>query len=156
MKLPRSASGWTIAVFGVMALLFGVVTLTLPDVVLTMLGFEVPVQRAAGDHTRTFLAASAVASLNMGVYYLVAAATNWRPFFFFTVPFRLLTFTIFTVLVVTDVAPAAFFGVAGWEALGALATGVALWLERRGGGVSGSQTSPPTQATAGMAGTAGQ
>jgi hypothetical protein len=155
MKLPRSASGWTIAVFGVMALLFGVVTLTLPDVVLTMLGFEVPDQRAAGDYTRTFLAASAVSSLNMGVYYLVAAATNWRPFFFFTVPFRLLTFTVFTVLVVTQVAPAPFLGVAVWEALGALATGVALWAEPRSSGAFGAQTRPPTRATVGMAGTAG-
>lgn len=155
MNLPRSASGWTIAVFGVMALLFGVVTLALPDVVLAMLGFEVPDQRAVGDHTQTFLAASAVASLNMGVYYLVAAATDWRPFFLLTVPFRLLTFTIFTVLVVTDVAPRPFFGVALWEALGALATGVALWVERSGGGAPGSQTRPPTRATAGLAGTAG-
>ncbi len=87
--------------------------------------------RAAGDYTKTFMAASSMASLNMGVYYLVAVATEWRPFYLFTVIFRLVTFTVFTVLVVTDAAPARFFGVAAWEGLGAVATGVALWFERK-------------------------
>lgn len=130
MKLPRCASGWTMAVFGVMALLFGVVGLVSPDLMLAMLGFEVIEERSAGDYTPAFLAASSVAALNMGVYYLVAVATDWRPFFLFTVPFRLLTFTIFTVLVLTDVAPGRFLGMAFWEGLGALATGIALWVER--------------------------
>jgi hypothetical protein len=71
-----------------------------------------------------------MASLNMGVYYLVAVATSWRPFYLFTVPFRLLTFTVFTILVLAEVAPARFLGVAIWEGVGAVATGVALWFER--------------------------
>ncbi|HEX6970470.1 MAG TPA: hypothetical protein VF174_16880 [Micromonosporaceae bacterium] len=131
MRPPRSASAWTMAVFGASALLFGILTLVAPDLVLAMLGFEVPVERASGDYTRTFLAASAVASLNMGVYYLVAVATDWRPFFLFTVPFRLLTCTVFLVLVLVGVAPGRFVGVAAWEGLGALATGLALAVERR-------------------------
>jgi hypothetical protein len=130
---PRTAAGWTIAVLGAMAALFGVVGLVWPDAVLAGLGFETvdPAQRAAGDHTRVFLAASSMASLNMGVYYLVAAATEWRPFFRFTVPFRLLTFTVFVLLVVADVAPARFLGVAAWEGLGAVATGLALASDAR-------------------------
>jgi hypothetical protein len=131
--LPRTAAGWTIAIFGVMALLSGVVGLVSPDTTLSGLGFETlaPAERAAGDHTRVFMAASSMASLNMGVYYLVAAATEWRPFFLFTVPFRLLTFTVFSVLVLTDVAPGRFFTVALLEGLGAVATGVALWWDAR-------------------------
>jgi hypothetical protein len=130
MKLPRSPAGWTMAVFGVLAIVMGVVGLVSPDTLLKLLGFEVLGDRAAGDYTKTFMAASSMASFNMGVYYLVAVATEWRPFYVFTVAFRLVTFTVFTILVVTDAAPARFFGVAAWEGLGAVATGVALWFER--------------------------
>jgi len=119
------------AVFGVLAIAMGVVGLVNPDTLLRLLGFEVLSERAAGDHTKTFMAASSMASLNMGVYYLVAVATEWRPFYLFTVLFRLVTFTVFTTLVVTEAAPGRFFGVAAWEGLGAIATGVALWFERK-------------------------
>ncbi|GIF52898.1 hypothetical protein DFJ67_2550 [Asanoa ferruginea] len=118
------------AVFGVLAIVLGIVGLVSPDTLLRMLGFEVLGDRAAGDYTKTFMAASSMASLNMGVYYLVAVATEWRPFYLFTVIFRLVTFTVFTILVLTEAAPARFFGVAAWEGLGAVATGVALWFER--------------------------
>lgn len=132
MRLPRDASGWTMAVFGVLAVIMGVVGLVAPDALLALLGFErlAGADRAPGDHTRTFMAASSMASLNMGVYYLVAVATDWKPFYRFTVAFRLLTFTVFTILVLTEVAPTRFLGVAIWEGAGAVATGVALWFER--------------------------
>lgn len=133
MKLPRSVSGWTMAVFGVLALLMGAIGLIRPELLLTLLGFEVlpTAQRTAGDYTQTFMAASSMASFNMGVYYLLAATADWQPFFRFTVVFRLVTFTVFTVLVVTHVAPVRFLGVALWEGIGALVTGGALWFERR-------------------------
>lgn len=138
--LPRSVAAWTIAVFGVLALLLGAVGLVRPELLLTLLGFEVlsPAERAAGDHTRTFLAASSMASVNMGVYYLLAARRNWRPFFRFTVIFRLVTFAVFSGLVLAEVAPARFFGVAAWEGLGAVATGVGLWLDGRRRGPASS------------------
>ena len=126
--------------FGATAALFGVVGLVWPDAVLAGLGFQVvgPDRRGPGDYTRVFLAASSMASLNMGVYYLVAAATEWRPFYRFTVVFRLLTFAVFTSLVLTDVAPARFLGVALWEGAGAVATGLALAYEARArSGVTG-------------------
>lgn len=131
--VPRSVAGWTIAVFGVMAVLFGVFGLGSPETVLAMLGFEVldPAARVTGDHTRTFMAAASMASFNMGVYYLLAAATEWRVFFRFTVAFRLLTWLVFSALVLLDVAPGRFVGVALWEAIGAVATGLALAYERR-------------------------
>ncbi|MGW0431872.1 hypothetical protein ACWDV4_04905 [Micromonospora sp. NPDC003197] len=133
MKWPRSVPGWTIAVFGGLALLLGVVGLVWPETLLALLGFEAvePSARAAGDHTRTFMAASSMAAVNMGVYYLVAAATEWRPFFRFTVAFRLLTCVVFTLLVLMETAPGGFVGVALWEGLGAVATGAALWFEHR-------------------------
>ncbi|MFG1891789.1 hypothetical protein ACGFIR_28440 [Micromonospora sp. NPDC049051] len=132
MRLPRSAAGWTIAVFGVLALLMGAIGLVWPEALLHLLGLEVPATRAPGDHTGTFLTASSMASFNMGVYYLLATATEWRPFFRFTVVFRLVTFTVFSIAVLTDVAPGRFFGVAVWEALGAVATLVGLrWDDRR-------------------------
>ncbi|GAA1879729.1 hypothetical protein GCM10009687_54920 [Asanoa iriomotensis] len=119
------------AVFGVLAIIMGVVGLLSPDTLLKSLGFEVLGSRPPGDYTKTFMAASSMASFNMGVYYLVAVATEWRPFYLFTVVFRLVTCTVFTGLVVTEAAPARFFGVAAWEGLGAVATGVALWFERK-------------------------
>ncbi|MGN9767578.1 hypothetical protein ACTMS2_20775 [Micromonospora sp. SD12] len=134
MRLPRSAAGWTIAVFGVLALLMGAVGLLWPEALLRLLGLEVPATRAAGDHTGTFLTASSMASFNMGVYYLLATATEWRPFFRFTVLFRLVTFTVFSIAVLADVAPGRFFGVALWEGLGAAATAVGLWWDGRRAG----------------------
>lgn len=142
MRLPRSAAGWTIAVFGVLALALGLVGLIRPETLLRMLGFEViaAADRASGDYTRTYIAASSMAAVNMGVYYLVATYTEWRAFFRFTVVFRLVTFSVFTTLVLTGSAPGRFFGVALWEGLGAVATGVALWLDNRRSGAA--PTSP--------------
>lgn len=131
MRLPRSSAGWTIAVFGVLALLMGALGLLWPEAQLRMLGFEVPQSRAAGDYTGTFLTASAMASFNMGVYYLLATATEWRAFYRFTVVFRLVTFTVFTIVVLADIAPGRFFMVALWEGLGAVATAVALHRDAR-------------------------
>ncbi|QLQ38350.1 hypothetical protein [Micromonospora robiginosa] len=142
MRLPRSGAGWTIAVFGLLALLLGALGLIWPETQLRLLGFEVPAERAPGDYTGTFLTASSMASFNMGVYYLLAVATEWRPFYRFTVWFRLVTFTVFTIAVLSDVAPGRFFGVAAWEGLGALATAAGLWWDAR-------------RATAGPAGAVG-
>ncbi|MFE9654020.1 hypothetical protein [Micromonospora sp. NPDC006431] len=138
MRLPRSGAGWTITVFGVLALLLGALGLIWPEAQLRMLGFEVPAERAPGDYTGTFLTASSMASFNMGVYYLLAVATEWRPFYRFTVWFRLVTFTVFSIAVLSDVAPDRFFGVAAWEGLGAVATAVGLrWDARRAAAAGG-------------------
>ncbi|GAA3685566.1 hypothetical protein GCM10022224_057920 [Nonomuraea antimicrobica] len=129
MRLPRSFSGWTMAVFGVLAFVLGVLGLISPDTLLVMLGFEVVDVRPVGDYTLVYMAASSMAAVNMGVYYVFAASADYTPFFRWTVPFRLVTFTVFTMLVVTGAAPAEFFGVGLWEGLGALITGFALWRE---------------------------
>ncbi|MFJ3159600.1 hypothetical protein [Streptomyces kanasensis] len=121
------------AVFGLLATSLGAVGLAAPDVLLTVMGFE-PVPdgaRAAGDHTLVFLTASSMAAVNMGVYYVLAALADWRAFFGWTVPFRLLTCAVFTVAVVTGRAPAGFLGVGLWEAAGAAATWAALRREHR-------------------------
>ncbi|MFF5174125.1 hypothetical protein ACFY3U_15965 [Micromonospora sp. NPDC000089] len=143
MRLPRSGAGWTIAVFGVLALVLGALGLIWPEAQLRLLGFEVPARRAAGDYTGTFLTASSMASFNMGVYYLLAAATEWRSFYRFTVVFRLVTFTVFTLTVLADVAPARFLGVAAWEGLGAVATAVALWWDARRATPTRPEVTPP-------------
>ncbi|MEV6201179.1 hypothetical protein AB0M64_14485 [Streptomyces sp. NPDC051771] len=121
------------AVFGVLAAALGVVGLVAPDVLLTVMGFEpVPAGgRAEGDHTLVFLTASSMAALNMGVYYVLASLADWRAFFRWTVPFRLLTCAVFTVAVITERAPSGFLGVGLWEGLGAVVTGAALWREDR-------------------------
>ncbi|MEU8423360.1 hypothetical protein AB0C15_21025 [Micromonospora sp. NPDC048835] len=151
MKLPRSIAGWTIAVFGVLALVMGAVGLLWPEAQLRMLGFEVPETRAVGDHTGTFLLASSMAAFNMGVYYLLATVTEWRSFYRFTVVFRLVTFTVFTIAVLADIAPDRFFGVAAWEGLGAVATAIGLRLDARRGVPAGQVGSSEGAGTAAVA-----
>ncbi len=129
----RDLSGWSIFAFGVAALLLGAAGIFSPEILLQILGFEVidRAARASGDFTTVFLTASSMASFNMGVYYILAALNNVRQFYGWTVPFRILTFTVFTFTVVSGAAPAGFIGVAAWELVGAVLTGAALWYDRR-------------------------
>ncbi|MEI2611245.1 MAG: hypothetical protein V9G20_21650 [Candidatus Promineifilaceae bacterium] len=129
----QTPSGWTIFVFGVMALLLGLLGILNPNTVLMQLGFAVvdKAQRASHDYTLVFITASSMASFNMGVYYVLAALNDVRQFYRWTVPFRALTFTVFTVSVLSGLAPARFLAVAIWELVGGIATGMALYYEKR-------------------------
>ncbi|HUI90424.1 MAG TPA: hypothetical protein VLX61_17025 [Anaerolineales bacterium] len=128
----RSASGWTMFIFGILAFLLGLLGLIRPELILSILGFRVldRTARAAGDYTLVFVIAASMASFNIGVYYVLAAFTDMKQFFLWTVPFRLVTFTVFTITALTHLAPTRFILVGGWEGLGAIATGLALYLER--------------------------
>ncbi|WP_328418324.1 hypothetical protein OG542_39680 [Streptomyces violaceus] len=119
------------AVIGVLAAALGVVGLVSPTAQLSLLGLAAPGERAAGDSTPAFMTASSMAALNMGVYYVLAALADWRSFFRWTVPFRLLTCTVFTVAALGGRAPDVFVGVGLREGAGAVATAVALRYERR-------------------------
>jgi len=132
MKI-RDAAGWTIFIFGILALLLGLTGLIRPEILLSILGFEIVerAQRAASDYTIVFMTASSMASFNMGVYYVLASLNDVKAFYRWTVPFRVVTFTVFTILVVTGIAPKPFFGVGAWELAGALATGIALSKENK-------------------------
>lgn len=129
----RDASGWTIFIFGVLALLLGLLGLIRPELLLSLLGFATldRAARVAGDYTIVFMTASAMASFNMGAYYILAALNDVKQFYKWTVPFRCVTFTVFTLAVVAQLAPARFFGVGAWELIGAIATGLALRTEAR-------------------------
>ncbi len=124
----RNASGWTMFIFGAMALLLGLVGLTRPELLLSLLGFTVldRAARVGGDYTLTFMVASSMASFNMGVYYVLAALNDLRPFYKWTVPFRCLTFLVFTIAALMHLAPSRFILVGAWELVGAVATGIAL------------------------------
>ncbi len=130
----RDASGWTMFIFGVLALLLGIVGLLRPELLLSLLGFTVldRTLRVAGDYTLTFMIASSMASFNMGVYYILASLNDVKQFYRWTVPFRTLTFVVFTFVALGGLAPARFMVVGVWEGLGALATGLTLWLENKG------------------------
>jgi hypothetical protein len=127
MKI-RDASGWTMFIFGAFAFLLGLIGLIRPEILLSALRFEVVerAQRAAGDYTIVFITASSIASFNMGVYYVLAALNDVKVFYRWTVPFRVVTFTVFTAVVLAGIAPKPFFGVGAWELFGAIATGIAL------------------------------
>jgi hypothetical protein len=129
----RDASGWTIFIFGILAFLLGLVGLIQPEILLSMLGFEVlsRAARAGGDYTIVFMTASSMASFNMGAYYILAALNDVKKFYRWTVPFRAVTFAVFTLSVILGFAPVRFLGVALWELIGGIATGLALYLEVR-------------------------
>jgi hypothetical protein len=119
-------------VFGVLAFLLGLLGLLRPELLLSILGFSVldRTARVTGDYTLVFVVAASMASFNMGVYYVLAAFTDLKQFFLWTVPFRLVTFTVFTITALTGVAPMRFILVGAWEGLGAVITGLALYFER--------------------------
>jgi hypothetical protein len=130
MKI-RDASGWTMFIFGALALLLGLIGLIRPEILLSILGFEVigRAQRAASDYTIVFMTAASMASFNMGVYYVLASLNDVKIFYRWTVPFRVVTFAVFTTIVIAGIAPKSFFGVGLWELTGALATWIALNIE---------------------------
>jgi hypothetical protein len=131
----RNLSSLTMLIFGMLAAILGLIGLIQPEFTLQLLGFPA-INRAArveGDYTLVFITAASMASLNMGVYYVLASLHNMKAFYAWTVPFRVVTFTVFTLAVVNGIAPAGFLGVGAWELIGALATGAALLYERRRG-----------------------
>ena len=132
MKI-RDASGWTMFIFGVMAFLLGTLGIIRPELQLSMLGFEVVdrAARASSDYTLTFMTAASMASVNIGIYYVLAALNDVKIFYRWTVPFRMLTVTVFTIIVVLGIAPLKFIGVPIWEMTGAIATGIALAREKK-------------------------
>ncbi len=129
----QDMAGLSIFVFGIAALLLGAVGILWPEFLLQLLQFETidRAARASHDYTTVFLTASSMASFNMGVYYILASLNNLRQFYGWTVPFRILTFTVFTVIIVLGYAPTGFMGVAVWELTGALLTAAGLWYDQR-------------------------
>ena len=129
----RDASGWTMFIFGVLALLLGLFGLIRPEILLSILGFSVidRTARVAGDYTLVFMIASSMASFNVGAYYILAALNDLKQFYKWTVPFRCITPTVFTIAVLTGLAPTRFLAVAAWELAGAIATGLALRSESK-------------------------
>lgn len=120
-------------IFGVMAFLLGLLGLIRPEILLSLLGFSVldRAGRAAGDYTLVFMIASSMASFNVGGYYVLAVLNDVKQFYKWTVPFRCVTFTVFTIAALSGLAPLRFIGVGLWELAGAAATGMALWHENK-------------------------
>src|SRR5215207_375401 len=129
----HDAAGWTMFIFGVLALLLGFLGLIRPELLLAIRGFSVldRTARVAGDYTLVFMIASSMASFNIGAYYILAALNDLKPFYKWTAIFRCVTPVVFTLAVLRGLAPTRFLGVAAWELTGAIATGVALWYENR-------------------------
>ena len=129
----KDTSGWTMFIFGVLALLLGILGLLRPELLLSALGFSVleRAARAAGDYTLVFMTASSMASFNIGAYYILAALNDLKPFYKWTVPYRCLTFLVFTTVTLIGLAPTRFILVGAWELTGAIATGLALRAESK-------------------------
>ncbi|MCB8974284.1 MAG: hypothetical protein H6654_12060 [Ardenticatenaceae bacterium] len=119
-------------IFGFLAFVLGVLGLKDHKTLLKQMGFTAiePEDRADHDYTHVFVMTSSMASTNMGIYYMLASLLNVRQFFTWTVPFRVVTFVVFTTAVLKKQAPLKFITVPLWELTGALLTGWALWAER--------------------------
>ena len=132
MNSLQNRSRWTMFIFGFLAFILGVAGLKDYKNLLKQMGFDAiddEETRAKHDYTPVFVTTSAMASVNMGIYYMLAAWFNVRQFFYWTVPFRMVTFVVFTTAVVQKRAPLKFLTVPIWELVGALLTGWALWSE---------------------------
>jgi len=115
-----SIAAITIFVFGITSLYAGCNGLLYPQSLLKSLNLP------NEDATEQTALAMALAAIAMGLYYPLAAYQGNRPFFFLTVPMRLLTATVFWRNGGSWKAPAV------WEGLGAVLTGLALlWESRR-------------------------
>lgn len=132
MKFRNNAARSTMFVFGFLAFVLGVIGLKSPKTLLKQMGFTAvsPQDCADHDYTDVFVMSSSMASTNMGIYYMLASLLNVRQFFTWTVPFRVVTFVVFTTAVLKKRAPLKFITVPLWELTGALLTGWALWAER--------------------------
>ena len=133
----RNSSSWTMLIFGILALLLGLLGIAKPEILLRILGFETVERtaRASHDYTLVYIMASCMASFNMGIYYILAALNNLKKFYFWTVPFRGVTFVVFTASVIMGYTPIKFLGVALWELVGGIVTGIALYYEHKRGTV---------------------
>ena len=120
-------------IFGILAFLLGLLGIVKPETVLFLLGFEIvdQAEKATHDYTFVFMMTSSMASFNMGIYYILASLNNMKKFYAWTVPFRVVTFSVFTISVISGNAPLKFLAVALWELIGALATGMALYYEKK-------------------------
>ncbi len=127
----RNLSSLSMLIFGVMASIFGTIGILSPNTMLATLGIPVVNPRPVSDFTLAFLIASSMASFNMGAYYILAALNNMQAFFRWTVPFRCVTFMVFTLIVITGIAPANFLMLGLWELTGAVLTGLALVYEKK-------------------------
>ena len=129
----RNVSSLVMLISGIAALLVGVIGVVEPDAVLFLLGFEVVdgSQRASHDYTSIFIIVSSVVSMNVGVYYALAALGNLKEFYSWTIAFRCVTFVLFTISILSGYAPTSLLIVAFWELVGAIATGAALGYEQR-------------------------
>jgi hypothetical protein len=132
--MVRTVSDLTVFIFGLMAILVGLLGLISPETILKLMNFVVLDRstRQDGDYTIAFVLSSSMASLNMGIYYLLAAWNQWTKFYQFTVVFRLATVGVFILAIKNGHAPRGFISVAIWELVGSLATGLALWYEANG------------------------
>ena len=133
MKFRNQAARLTMFIFGFLAFFIGVLGLKDPKTLLKQMGFTAvsPQERADHDYTHVFVMTSSMASTNLGIYYMLASLLNVRQFFTWTVPFRVVTFTVFTTAVLKKQAPLKFITVPLWELTGALLTGWALWAEKK-------------------------
>ncbi len=131
LSKPQGVTAWVFWIFGVLALLLGLVGIIYPEALLMQLGFVIQPRalRPETDYTLVFITASSMASFNMGAYYMFAAQTNTVKFYFWTIPFRFVTVTVFSLLIIRGWAPISFFVIPLWEFLGALTTAWAIWYE---------------------------
>jgi len=96
----RDFASLTMFVFGALTVIMGLLGLAAPQFLLSILALDAARTGLSIEVTKIFAMASSEASLAMGCYYLVAVATNFRSFYVWSVPFRVVNFVVSTSMVI--------------------------------------------------------
>lgn len=115
----KSPAAWSVGVFGSLTVLMAWFTLIAPKAVLGVLGFQ-----QSDNIGAVYLLV--VASNAVGFFYVLAAYNNADWFFEWSVIIRAINFLLFTIFVLTALAPAGVLLVALWEGLGSVWTAVSM------------------------------
>ncbi len=122
-----SPAALSIAVYSIYLLGQGAALLLVPNTVLPILGLP----QAADFWVRVV----GLVSIFFGMYYVLAARMEWRPFFWLTIVTRGLVIVAFLVFAATSIAPGSIVVLAPADVVFTAWTFVALW--RSSGGQLG-------------------
>ena len=122
-----TATQWTVAASGAVALAMGVAGLLAPNRQVSLMGFD---GTESAKTATPLLTVSSLAAVNTGLLYLLGSTRGWAGFPAFTVRARLLMGGGLFALAAAGRSPKAFNAGAAWEVVGAGITAAAISWDR--------------------------
>ena len=84
-----SKTAFTLKVFGIYLIILGIVLILVPNILLSIFGMP--------ETSEVWIRVVGVLAFNIGVYYIFAAKSEAKPFFYASVYTRIFVFIIFTI-----------------------------------------------------------